>query len=91
MQTRVSTKGQVVLPVRVRRTLGLQAGDSLDANVESGRIILTPRSRRPPRARIVKDPVTGLPVLTAGPKAPRLTHKQVEQILGLKPDAARGG
>jgi AbrB family looped-hinge helix DNA binding protein len=81
MQTKVSTKGQVVLPVRVRRTLGLQAGDPLDANVESGRIILTPRIRRPQRARIVKDPVTGLPVLTGGPNAPRLTHKQVQQIL----------
>ena len=80
MQTRVSTKGQVVLPVRVRRTLGLQAGDLLDANVDAGRIILTPRSGRR-RARIVKDPATGLPVLTAGPHAPRLTHKQVQQIL----------
>lgn len=81
MQTKVSTKGQVVLPIRLRRTLGLQAGDSLDANVKSGRIILTPRSRRPQRARIVKDPLTGLPVLTAGLHAPRLTHKQVQQIL----------
>lgn len=81
MQTKLSTKGQVVLPVRVRRTLGLRAGDALDANVESGRIILTPRSRRPQRARIVKDPASGLPVLTAGPHAPRLTHKQVREIL----------
>ena len=81
MQTKLFTKGQVVLPVRVRRTLGLHAGDSLDANVEAGRIILTPTSRRPQRARIVKDPITGLPALTAGPNAPRLTHKQVKQIL----------
>ena len=81
MQTKISTKGQVVLPVRVPRTLGLQACDPLDPSVESGRITLTPRSRRPPRARIVKDPVTGLPVLTAGSHAPGLTHKQVQQIL----------
>ncbi|MGO8790588.1 MAG: AbrB/MazE/SpoVT family DNA-binding domain-containing protein [Terriglobia bacterium] len=81
MRTKLSTRGQVVLPVRVRRTLGLQAGDTLDTNVESGRIILTPRSGRPPRARIVKDPLTGLPALTAGPHAPRLTHRQVQQIL----------
>ena len=46
-----------------------------------GVLPLTPRSRRPPRARIVKDPVTGLPVLTAGSHAPGLTHKQVQQIL----------
>ena len=81
MQTKVSTKGQVVLPVQVRRKLGLQAGDSLDTNVELGRIILTPRTRRRARVRITKDPATGLPVLTAGPHAPRLTHKQVQQLL----------
>lgn len=81
MQTKVSTKGQVVLPVRVRRALGLRAGDALDANVESGRIILTPRMKRLKRVRMVNDPATGLPVLTAGPNAPRLTHKQVQQIL----------
>ena len=81
MQTKVSTKGQVVLPVQVRRTLGLQAGDSLDTHVESGRIILTPRTRRRARVRITKDPATGLPALTAGSDAPRLTHKQVQQLL----------
>ena len=78
MQTKISTKGQVVLPIRVRRTLGLEPGDPLDANVESGRIILTPKARRSRRARIIKDPVTGLPALTAGPNAPRFTHKQVQ-------------
>ena len=81
MQTRISTKGQVVLPVHVRRKLGLQAGDSLDTRVVSGRIILTPRTRRRARVRITKDPETGLPVLTAGSNAPRLTHKQVQQLL----------
>jgi AbrB family looped-hinge helix DNA binding protein len=81
MRTKVSTKGQVVLPVRVRRTLGLQAGDALDAEIRSGRIILTPRTKRPRRPRIIKDPATGLPVLTAGPNAPRLTRKQVQEIL----------
>jgi AbrB family looped-hinge helix DNA binding protein len=30
MQTRVSTKGQVVLPAPIRRRLGIQAGDPLD-------------------------------------------------------------
>ena len=32
-------------------------------------------------ARIVSDPLTGLPVLTAGPNAPSLTSNQVEEIL----------
>jgi len=35
MQTKISTKGQVVLPGPIRRRLGLQAGDPLDAKVEA--------------------------------------------------------
>jgi AbrB family looped-hinge helix DNA binding protein len=81
MQTKVSTKGQVVLPSGIRRRLGLQPGDSLDADLDGERIILTPRRPRRARARIVKDPVTSLPVLTAGEKASKLTSEQVREIL----------
>jgi AbrB family looped-hinge helix DNA binding protein len=81
MQTRVSTKGQVVLPGPIRRRLGIRAGDPLDANIEAGRIVLTPRQRRPRRARIISDPVTGLPVLSAGVGAPPLSSREVEEIL----------
>ena len=81
MKTKVSTKGQVVLPSRIRRRLGLQPGDSLDAEMEGERIILTPRRARRGSARIVKDPVTGLPVLTAGAGAASLTSEQVREIL----------
>jgi AbrB family looped-hinge helix DNA binding protein len=42
MQTRVSTRGQVVFPGRIRNKLGLRPGDPLDATVEGGRIVLTP-------------------------------------------------
>jgi AbrB family looped-hinge helix DNA binding protein len=81
MRTKVSTKGQVVLPSRIRRRLGLQPGDSLDAELEGERIILTPRRTGRGTARIVKDPVTGLPVLTAGTDAAILTSEQVHEIL----------
>jgi AbrB family looped-hinge helix DNA binding protein len=81
MQTKVSTKGQVVLPSRIRRRLGLQPGDSLDAELEGERIILIPRRARRGSARIVMDPVTGLPVLTAGADAAKLTSEQVREIL----------
>lgn len=81
MQTRVSTKGQVVLPGPFRRRLGIRAGDPLEASVEDGRIVLTPRRVRPVRARIVEDPETGLPVLSAGPEAPMLSGKDVAEIL----------
>lgn len=81
MQTKVSTKGQVVIPGRLRRKLGIRAGDPLDADVEAGRIVLTPRKGRPRKAKIVTDPVTGLPVLSTGPESPVLTSKEVEEIL----------
>ena len=81
MRTKVSTKGQVVLPSPIRRRLGLQPGDSLDAELEGERIILTPLRARRGSARIVKDPVTGLPVLTTGADAARLTSEQVREIL----------
>ena len=81
MQTRVSTKGQVVLPSPIRKRLDLRPGDPLDANVENGRIVLTPRRKRMHRAKLMVDPVTGLPVLSAGPDAPILTSKDIEDIL----------
>jgi AbrB family looped-hinge helix DNA binding protein len=81
MQTKVSTKGQVVLPGPIRRRLDLRPGDPLDANIEGGRIVLTPRKKRSYRARIVINPVSGLPALSAGPDAPTLTSKDVEEIL----------
>lgn len=81
MQTKVSTKGQVVLPGPIRRRLGIRAGDTLDAEVAGGRVVLTPRRVRRRKVRIVIDPLTGLPVLTAGPKAPILTSRQVQEIL----------
>ena len=85
MQTRVSTKGQVVVPGPIRRKLGLRAGDLLDASVEAGRIILRPRQTRSPKPRVALDPITGLPVLTAGSDAPLLTSKQVQEILATFP------
>jgi AbrB family looped-hinge helix DNA binding protein len=81
MQTKVSTKGQVVLPGPLRRRLGIREGDPLDASIEGGRIVLTPHRRRPRQARIVNDPVTGLPVLTLGEDAATLSSKEVAELL----------
>lgn len=81
MQTKVSTKGQVVLPGPLRRRLDIRPGDPLDAEIEDGRIVLTPRQKRRHKGKLVTDPVTGLPALTAGPNAPRLSSKEVEEIL----------
>jgi AbrB family looped-hinge helix DNA binding protein len=79
--TKISTKGQVVLPQAIRRKMNLRAGDLLEARIEGERIVLTPRKKRSRKGRIIKDPLTGLPVLTAGPGAPKLTSKHVAEIL----------
>jgi len=81
MQTKLSTKGQVVVPGPLRRRLGLEAGDSLEAKVEADRLVLIPKKKRLRKTRVIADPITGLPVLTAGPKSPRLTSAQVREIL----------
>lgn len=81
METRISTKGQVVLPSRLRQRLGLRPGDALDVRLEGDAIVLRPRRRRRRKARIITDPRTGLPVLTLGPGAPILTHKQIKEAL----------
>ena len=81
MQTKLSTKGQVVLPGPLRRRLDLRPGDPLDANIQNGRIVLTPKRRRAHRVKFVSDPVTGLPALSAGPNAPTLSSKEVAEIL----------
>ena len=81
MQTKVSSRGQVVLPRPIRHRLGIRAGDSLNANIEAGRIVLTPLRKRLHRVSIIADPITGLPVLSAGLDAPVLSSKEVEDIL----------
>lgn len=81
MQTRVSTKGQVVLPGPIRRKLGIRPGDPLDASVEGGRIVLTPSNKPRYEPRIVYDPVTGFPALDLGPDAPILTSEMVRDLL----------
>ena len=81
MQTKVSTKGQVVVPNRIRRKLNLQPGDSLEAKLEGQRIVLTPRRSRPRSTQIIQDPATGLPVLSAGPNVPQLTSAQIRELL----------
>jgi AbrB family looped-hinge helix DNA binding protein len=81
MRTRVSTKGQVVLPEPIRRRLGIRAGDSLDASIEDGRIVLVPQCKVRHESKIIKDPITGFPALDLGPDAPMLTSEMVREML----------
>jgi AbrB family looped-hinge helix DNA binding protein len=81
MRTRVSTKGQVVLPGPLRRKLGICAGDTLDIAVEQDRIVLTAPKKIQFEAKIIEDPITGFPVIDVGPDAPILTSEMVRELL----------
>lgn len=85
MTTKLSTKGQVVLPASVRRRLSLESGDPLDIFVEIGakgeRIVIEPRMKKKGKWRIVTDPITKLPALKGPPGTPKLTSEMVKQML----------
>ena len=81
METTISSKGQVVLPAAFRRKLDLREGDAIDARVDGGSIVLTPRRKPSGKARIVADPLTGLPALKAPDGAPVLRSKDVRDML----------
>ena len=81
MQTRVSSKGQIVLPAPLRRRLGINAGDPLDIAIEKDRIVLSPPAKPKYEARIVEDPITGFTSIDLGPDAPILTSEMVRELL----------
>ena len=63
MEARLSTKGQIVLPVKVRQRLGLRPGDTVDVQVDEGKVVLTPSPKDDLVPEIVVDPATGLPAI----------------------------
>jgi len=84
MGSRVSKKKRpAVVPRTLLRKLGLRVGEPLDFKLEGEHIIVTPqrKSKRKFKARIVKDPTTGLPVLDTGPDAPVMSNGIVAEIL----------
>jgi AbrB family looped-hinge helix DNA binding protein len=81
MKTKISTKGQLVLPGPVRERFGIQPGDSFDIDFQDDAIVLRPERKRRRRPILVKDPITGLVVLSAGKNAPKLTNEQVRAQL----------
>jgi hypothetical protein len=61
--------------------MNLRPGDQFETRIEAGRIVLVPKKKRANKGRIIKDPLTGFPVLTAGKDAPELTSEDVAEIL----------
>jgi len=83
METTVTEKGEIIVPVSLSRRLGMKPGDRLNADIKDENIVLSPHSEkkkvRP--ARIITDSITGLPVIDVGEDAPILTSEMVREML----------
>ena len=64
METTLSSKGQLVLPAKVRRQLRLVQGERLSIEVRGDSVILRPVSPSR-RYRTARHPTSGLPVMIA--------------------------
>lgn len=71
MKSRVTERGQVTIPKRIRERLGIRAGQVLEFEEDGGRIVLT---KRPPRDAV--DALFG--VLPVG----KSTDELIEQLRG---------
>jgi hypothetical protein len=81
MKIPVSDTGEIVLLASFSEKLGIRPGEPVDATLEPGRVIIKQPERKSFAGKIIEDPITGLPVLTAGPDAPVLTSEQVAETL----------
>lgn len=79
--TKVSSKGQVVLPRLVRNQLHLNSGCRLLCRIENGSVILTPEKPYGGVREYVTDPVTGLRVTKAHEGAEPVTSAMVKRLL----------
>ena len=81
METKLSTKGQIVLPQKVRQRLSLRPGARLSCRITNGSIVLTPTQPKKEQPRLVTDPLTGLIVTESPPGAELVTSEQVHAVL----------
>ena len=80
MTTKLSTKGQIVLPKQARTRLQLRPGTKLVCKVEGDSIILTPEQPPSEKPKLVRDPKTGLTV-TKSPAHVHVTSEDVHAAL----------
>ncbi len=83
METTVTEKGEIIVPMSLSRRLGMKPGDRLNADIKDANIILSPQHepRQTQKSRIITDPITGLPVIDVGEDAPILTSETVREML----------
>ena len=73
----ISTKGQLVIPNRIRKALHLQPGDKVSLSLEGEKLIL--QRYEPGCAKLVER--NGRRVLVAAPEAPPMTTEAVKAFL----------
>jgi AbrB family looped-hinge helix DNA binding protein len=75
----LSTRGQLVIPARLRKALNLRPGDKVEMQLEGRRLVL---ERELPRAPELRRGNFGRPVLVAPEGAPAMTTESVSTLLG---------
>lgn len=74
----VSAGGRLVIPLRLRKAMRLQAGEEVSLSLEGDRLVI--QREQPNRARLVPGKF-GRPVLVAPKGAPRMTPERISAIL----------
>ena len=80
MTTKLSSKGQVVLPRQARMRLQLRPGVKLSCRIQGHSIVLTPEHPVTGRPRLITDAKSGLRI-TKSPKETRVTSEQVRAAM----------
>jgi AbrB family looped-hinge helix DNA binding protein len=82
MKTTVSSKGQMVIPSEIRKSLGIEAGSQLEISVPEPGVLRAEvvRPKIGKRYKIKIHPKSGLPYFDA-PDAPKITSADVRKAL----------
>jgi len=78
MTTTLSSNGQIVIPLKIRKRLGLSEGTVISYTIEDGKIVLDPNAGVE-EATLIEE--GGRPVLIAPAGAPDMRPKLVKEIL----------
>lgn len=78
MKTKLSSKGQVVIPIEIRKRLDLPTGSIMDCHLDQNRIILSPCESNT-EAKLISD--AQYVALEAPSAAPEMSPEKVRDIL----------
>ena len=81
MTTTLSSRGQIVLPSRVRRKLGLRPGTRFSVLTDGGKVVLAPQESGRKIVQPSRDRKTGLPTFPIPRGTPRIPENFVHEAL----------